>query len=65
MIEIRDSVSLSKYKIIKTKTLSLKAIIKRYPNVDLKISLYVRVYIKTIPWKFRILNPKSSRVIYP
>ena len=26
--------------------------------------LYVCVYIKTIPWKFRILNPKNSRVIY-
>ena len=34
-------------------------------NADLKISLYVCVQIKTIPRKFRILNPKYSRVIYP
>ena len=32
---------------------------------DMKIFLYVCVYIKTIPWKFRILNPKNSRVICP
>ena len=38
---------------------------QRYTNADLKISLYVSVHIKTIPWKFRILNPKNSRVIYP
>ena len=31
----------------------------------MKISLYVRIHIKTIPWKFCILNPKNSRVIYP
>ena len=30
---------------------------------DLKISLYVCVHVKTIPWQFRILNPKSSPVI--
>ena len=30
-----------------------------------KISLYVRVRIKIIPWKFRILKSKNSRVIYP
>ena len=36
----------------------------RYINADLKISLYVCVHIKTIPCKFRILNPKNSRVIY-
>ena len=29
------------------------------------ISLYVRVHIKTILWKFRILTPKNSRVIFP
>ena len=28
------------------------------------LSIYVCVYIKTIPWKFRILNPKNSRVIF-
>ena len=28
-------------------------------------TLYVRVNIKTIPGKFRILNPKNSRVICP
>ena len=37
---------------------------QRYTNADLKISLYVRVKIKTIPWKFCILNPNSSRDIY-
>ena len=31
-----------------------------YTNADLKISVYVYVHIKTIPWKFRILNPKNS-----
>ena len=31
----------------------------RYANADLKISLYVPVRIKTIPWKFCILNPKN------
>ena len=34
-------------------------------NADLKISLCVRVYIKMIPWKFCILNPKISQVICP
>ena len=34
-----------------------------YTNADLKISLYVCVHIKTIPWKFRIPNPKNSGVI--
>ena len=28
-------------------------------------SLYARVQIKMIPWKFHILNPKNSWVIYP
>ena len=27
--------------------------------------IYVRVHKKIILWKFRILNPKSFRVIYP
>ena len=43
--------------------LSLKHL--RYTNADLKISLYVCVHIKTIPWKFHILNPKNSWVICP
>ena len=30
----------------------------------MKISIYIRVHIKMILWKFRILNPKSFRVIY-
>ena len=37
----------------------------RYTNADLKISLYVCVQIKIVPWKFRILNYKNSRVIFP
>ena len=40
-------------------------IIQRYTNADLKISLYVCVRKKTVPWKFRILNPNNSWVIYP
>ena len=36
----------------------------RYTIADLKISLYACVQIKAIPWKFRILKPKNSRVIY-
>ena len=38
---------------------------ERYTNADLKISLYVCVYIKTIPWKFCNFNPKNSWVIWP
>ena len=34
-------------------------------NADLKISLYIQIHIKIIPWKFRILNRKNSRVIHP
>ena len=37
---------------------------ERYTNADLKISVYVRVHMKTIPWKFHILDPKSSRVMF-
>ena len=37
----------------------------RNTNVDLKISLYVCAHLQIIQWKFRILNPKNSRVIYP
>ena len=36
----------------------------RHTNADLKISLYVCVYIKRTPSKFRIPYPKNSRVIY-
>ena len=32
---------------------------------DLKISPYIQIHIKVIPWKFRILNHKNSRVIHP
>ena len=32
----------------------------RYSNADLKIFLYVCVYIKKIPCEFCILNPKNS-----
>ena len=37
----------------------------KYTNVDLKISLYVCVDIKTILLKFHIFNSKYSRVICP
>ena len=37
----------------------------RYTNADLKISLYFRVHIKMIPWKFCILTPKNTLVIGP
>ena len=37
----------------------------RDTNADLKISLYVYVHVKIITWKFRILNPKNSNVIFP
>ena len=39
--------------------------ISRYTNADLKISIYVRLRVKAIPWKLRILNPNNSRVISP
>ena len=34
----------------------------KYTNADLKISLYVRIHLKIIPWKFHILD--KSRFIY-
>ena len=37
----------------------------RYFNADLKMSPYVRVHIKILSRKFRILNARDSRVIYP
>ena len=33
-----------------------------YTNADLKISLFDLLYIKMMPWKFRILNLNISRV---
>ena len=36
----------------------------RYTNADLKISPYVFVHIKAIPWKFCILNPNNSPVTW-
>ena len=44
---------------------SKNTVINLINNADLKISLYVCVHIKTIPWKFRILNPENSRVVCP
>ena len=38
--------------------------IKRYTNADLKICLYVCVYIKIIPWKVGILKTYSTCFIY-
>ena len=38
---------------------------KRYSDADLRISLYVCVHKKTIPWTFCIPNPNNSRVICP
>ena len=37
---------------------------KRYTEADLEISQCVRVHIKTIFWKFRILNPKNSWIVW-
>ena len=33
-------------------------------GTDLKISFYVRLYIKIVPLKFHILNSKNSLFIY-
>ena len=46
-------------------TLKIEYLYVEDRGADLKISLYVCIHVKTIPWKFRILNPKNSRVIYP
>ena len=43
----------------------LSQVKKTYANADLKISLYVCVYLKTVPWKCRILDPENSRVTCP
>ena len=40
-------------------------LIQRYANADLKISLYIQIYIKIAPKKFRIFNRKNSWVIHP
>ena len=45
--------------------LQLSTVEQRYTNADLKISLYVRVHIKLVLWKFHILNPKNSQAICP
>ena len=42
----------------------LKMIAERYTNADLKISLYIQIYIKIIPRKFCIFNRTNSRVIH-
>ena len=39
--------------------------IKYITHANFNISLYVLIYIKMLPWKFRILNPKNRRVIHP
>ena len=36
-----------------------------YSSADLKISLFVLIHIKAIPWKFCIITPKNSGVIFP
>ena len=36
-----------------------------YTNAYLKVSLYIRIHLKIIPWNSRILNPNKSRVMYP
>ena len=52
----------------RSESLILKSLIKRkheslrYTNADLKISLYARLHIKTMPWKFLILKRTNSRV---
>ena len=38
---------------------------QRYTNTDLKISLSVLTHVKTISWKFCILNSKNAPVILP
>ena len=35
-----------------------------YTNVDLNISLYGQVHIKTIPWKIHIFNPKKVKLVF-
>ena len=39
--------------------------LQRYTNADLKISLYVCIQMKVIPWKFHILIPRDSQVTCP
>ena len=33
-------------------------------NEDLKISIFVLIHIKIIPWSFSVLNPKNSWVMH-
>ena len=35
-----------------------------YTNVDLNISLYGQVHLKTIPWKIHIFNPKKVKLVF-
>ena len=37
----------------------------KYTKAELKISPYLQIHIKIIPWKFCILNQKNSRIIHP
>ena len=37
----------------------------RYTNADFKISLYVCFYIKVMPEKFHVLDPRNPPVIHP
>ena len=43
----------------------LSEVTLKYTNADLKISLFALIHIKIISWKFRILNPKNSPVVFP
>ena len=53
------------FKLYDESTLVFVRIIYRYTHANLKTSLHVIIYIKILPWKFRILNPKNRRVIHP
>ena len=59
-----DTISKSEYKLPQASNIKhcikYEVLHQRYTNADLKVSLYV--HLKTIPWKFRILNPNNSQV---
>ena len=38
---------------------------QRYANADLKISPYIQIQMKILPWKLCIPNRKNSRPIHP
>ena len=44
---------------------SCTSVTQRHTNADLKISIFVPIDVKIIPWKFCILNPKNFGVIVP